>query len=79
MHRTRFRTTAAASLAAMTMVGLGAGRATAGPLTSGPLVQVSGTSPIAACNGDDGNIGGTNVRNSEVEPHVVVDPSNPVC
>jgi hypothetical protein len=77
MHRTRFRTAVAASFVAVTLVGLGAGRATAGPLTPGPLVQVSGASPIAACNGDDGNIGGTNFRNSEVEPHVVVDPSSP--
>src|SRR4030095_8003873 len=45
--------------------------------TSGPLVQVSGASPIAACDGDDGNIGGTNFTNSEVEPYVMVDPSNP--
>jgi hypothetical protein len=77
MHRTRFRTAVAASFVAVTLVGLGAGRATAGPLTPGPLVQVSGASPIAACNGDDGNIGGTNFRNSEVEPYVVVDPSSP--
>src|SRR4029453_2513133 len=51
--------------------------ASAGPFTSSPLVQVSGASPIATCQGDDGNIGGTNVRNSEVEPFVAVDPSNP--
>jgi hypothetical protein len=55
----------------------GAGSAAAGPLTRGPLVQVSGASPIAACDGDDGNIGGTNVTNSEVEPWLSVDPSKP--
>ena len=61
----------------MLLVVVGTGSAAAGPFTSGPLAQVSGASPIAACDGDDGNIGGTNFTNSEVEPHVVVDPSNP--
>src|SRR5436189_1479244 len=64
-------------LSAMTLVVVAAVSASAGPFTSTPLVQVSGASPIAACQGDDGNIGGTNVRNSEVEPFVAVDPSNP--
>lgn len=54
------------------------GSAAAVPLASGPLVQVTGASPIAACDGDDGNIGGTNVTNSEVEPWLSVDPSNPM-
>jgi hypothetical protein len=54
-----------------------AGSAAAVPLERGPLVQVSGASPIAACDGDDGNIGGTNFTNSEVEPWLSVDPSNP--
>ena len=62
---------------AMTLVMVAAVPASAGPFTSTPLVQVSGASPIATCQGDDGNIGGTNVRNSEVEPFVAVDPSNP--
>ena len=53
--------------------------ASAAPLSSGPLVQVSGASPIpAACIGDT-NAPSTSVNNygTEVEPYVVVDPSNP--
>jgi hypothetical protein len=49
--------------------------AAAVPLDSGPLVQVSGASPIAACNGDN-DVVGTEVVNSEVEPWLSVDPSN---
>ena len=44
----------------------GAGSAAAVPLARGPLVQVSGASPIAACDGDDGNIGGTNVTTARL-------------
>src|SRR4029450_9507980 len=42
-----------------------------------PPAPAPAAAPPAACQGDDGNIGGTNVRNSEVEPFVAVDPSNP--
>jgi hypothetical protein len=73
MNRSKLRI----ALAASVMLLVGAGSAAAVPLTSGSLVQVSGASPIAACNGDDGNIGGTNFTNSEVEPWLSVDPSNP--
>jgi len=75
MPRASLRIALAAALTLLVVVGTGS--ASAGPFTSIPLVQVSGASPIAACQGDDGNIGGTNVRNSEVEPFVAVDPSNP--
>jgi hypothetical protein len=75
MPRARLRIALAAALTLLVVVG--SGSAAAGPFTSGPLVQVSGASPIAACNGDDGNVGGTKFVNSEVEPHVMVDPSNP--
>jgi len=75
MRRARFRLTLATSL--MLLVVVGAGSAAAGPFASGPLVQVSGDSPIAACDGDDGNVGGTSFVHSEVEPWVSVDPSNP--
>jgi hypothetical protein len=53
--------------------------ASAAPFSAGPLVQVSGASPIpAACIGDT-NAPSTSVNNygTEVEPYVVVDPSNP--
>jgi hypothetical protein len=53
--------------------------ATSAPFSSGPLVQVSGASPIpAACIGDT-NASSTSVNNygTEVEPYVMVDPSNP--
>jgi hypothetical protein len=65
-----------AALAAALALGIVASGA-AGPFSVGPLVQVSGGSPIAACDGDDGNVGGTNFVNSEVEPWLSVDPSNP--
>jgi hypothetical protein len=53
--------------------------AAAAPLGAGPLVQVSGASPIpAACIGD-ANASSTSVNfyGTEVEPYVMVDPSNP--
>ena len=74
MPRASLRVALAAALTLLVVVGTGT--AAAGAFTSGPLVQVSGASPIAACDGDDGNIGGTNFH-SEVEPYVMVDPSNP--
>ena len=73
MRRRKLRIALAASL----LLPVGVGSAAAAPLSKGPLVQVSGASPIANCDGDDGNIGGTNVTNSEVEPWLSVDPSNP--
>jgi hypothetical protein len=46
--------------------------------TVGSLVQVSGTSPFAACTADDvAGQTGTNVPNSEVEPWIDVNPTNP--
>jgi hypothetical protein len=57
----------------------------AGPFTTGSLVQVSGTSPFASCSADD--IAGQIARDptgqrkvfldSEVEPWVDVNPTNP--
>jgi hypothetical protein len=81
MHRARTKIAAfAASMAALAV--LGTGPAGAGSFTTGPLVQVSGLSPIAGCEGDTGfrDVGGVpavQFVNSEVEPHVMVDPSNP--
>jgi hypothetical protein len=74
MHRAKLWFTALGVVVALGAVVTGS--VVAGPFTTTPLVQVSGASPIAACQGDDGNIGGTNVRNSEVEPFLAVDPSN---
>jgi len=52
--------------------------ATAAGFTTGPLVQVSGTSPFAGCTADDlAGQTGTNFPNSEVEPWVDVNPLNP--
>jgi hypothetical protein len=68
---------AAACVATLTLSALQG--ATAAPFSSGPLVQVSGASPIpAACIGDT-NASSTSVNNygTEVEPHVMVDPSAP--
>ena len=50
--------------------------ATAYPLLTDPLVQVSGASPIAGCT-LDGEQTGTLFENSEVEPYVVVNPADP--
>jgi hypothetical protein len=81
MLRARKRIAAlASSVAALAVVG--SGSAVAVPFTTGPLVPVSGASPIAACEGDTGfrDVGGVPASqfvNSEVEPHVMVDPSNP--
>ena len=57
----------------------------AGPFTTGPLVQVSTVNPFAACTADD--VAGQIARdpsgqrtvflNSEVEPWVDVNPTNP--
>ena len=81
MHRARNKIAAlAACMVALAVIGSGA--AVADPFTTGALVPVSGASPIAACEGDTGfrDVGGLPANqfvNSEVEPHVMVDPSNP--
>jgi hypothetical protein len=75
MHRAKLWLAGLGALVALCV--LGTDSVVAGPFTSGPLVQVSGASPIAACDGDDGNVGGTQFVHSEVEPFVAVDPSNP--
>ena len=47
-------------------------------LTAGPLVQVSGTSPFAACTADDvPGQSGEVFLNSEVEPWIDVNPTDP--
>lgn len=74
MHRAKLWLVALGALVALGV--LGSGSVTAGPFTEGPLVQVSGASPIAGCEGDDGNVGGTQFVGSEVEPFLSVDPSN---
>jgi hypothetical protein len=53
--------------------------ASASPFSEGPLVQVSGASPIpAACIGDaDASSTSVNNYGTEVEPYLMVDPSNP--
>jgi hypothetical protein len=79
MQRARLRIAAlAGSLAAF----MALGPASAGPFTPQDLVTVSGASPIAKCEGDTGfrDVGGVPAKqfvDSEVEPHVMVDPSNP--
>src|SRR5438034_9168386 len=74
-----------ASLVAATLLLLGALGTLAGPFITGALVQVSGTSPFAGCTADD--VAGQIARdptgqrkvylNSEVEPWVDVNPTNP--
>src|SRR5918993_435253 len=81
MHRSRSKVFALGASVAL-LAAIGSVPATAVPSTTGPLVTVSGASPIAACEGDTGfrDVGGVPAMqfvNSEVEPHVMVDPSNP--
>ena len=73
------RRLALAALLLATVALLGATTASAGPFTSGDLVQVSGASPIpAACIGDeDASATSVNTHNSEVEPWLAADPSDP--
>src|SRR5687767_4260229 len=68
------------ALSGLLLAAFGFQGASAGPFTAGPLVKVTGASPIGACNGDTGFMGPTpaiQYVNSEVEPHVWVDPSDP--
>jgi hypothetical protein len=73
------RRLALAALLLATVALLGATTASGGPFTSGDLVQVSGASPIpAACIGDeDASATSVNTHNSEVEPWLAADPSDP--
>jgi hypothetical protein len=49
----------------------------AGPFSTGPLVQVSGTSPFGSCTVDDvSGQSGTVFLNSEVEPWIDVNPTD---
>jgi hypothetical protein len=52
-----------------------AGPSTAGPFTRSPLQNISVSSPFAGC--DISGQSGTNFLNSEVEPWVEVNPTNP--
>jgi hypothetical protein len=75
MMRARRITTLVAgfALALATAVGVGAGS-----FTLGPLVQVSGASPLAGCTADQvAQQSGAVYVNSEVEPWVDVNPTNP--
>jgi hypothetical protein len=57
--------------------GCAVGLAAAGAFTSGPLVQVSGTSPFLACTADAAATqSGTVFLNSEVEPWIDANPTN---
>lgn len=65
---------AAAALLALVIVTT----ATAAGFTTGTLVQVSGTSAFTGCTLDDlAGQTGTNFANSEVEPWIDVNPTNP--
>ena len=69
-----------AAIGALVLVGGLAGieSATAGPPPVNPLVQISGPSPFAGCTADGtpGNTG-TNYPDSEIEPWVAVNPTDP--
>jgi hypothetical protein len=54
------------------------GTAYAVPLVAGPLVPVTNQSPLAGCTADDAaSQSGTNYPNSEVEPWIDANPTNP--
>jgi len=62
----------------LALAALGPQTASAGSFNAGPLVQVTGASPFAGCTADDvAGQPGTNFLNSEVEPWVDVNPTNP--
>jgi hypothetical protein len=71
---------ALAAISLVALVSIGVPAAPASPFTAGDLVQVSGASPIdPACIGDaNASPTARNFFNSEVEPYVAVDPSNPL-
>ena len=74
------RRLAVAAVAVGALALVGAPTASAGPFTAEDTVQVSGNSPIPeSCLGDE-NAPDTseNTFNSEVEPYVTVDPSDPL-
>jgi hypothetical protein len=74
MHRRHISTICAAAVLALVVVAA----LPAANLTLGPLAQVSGASPIAACGLD--NVGGQSGRayiGSEVEPWIDVNPTDP--
>ena len=74
MHERRFRAALTALALLFTMV---VGVAGATDLTTGPLVQVSGTSPFLGCTADGvGTQSGTVSLNSEVEPWIDVNRAN---
>jgi BNR repeat-like domain len=71
--RTRIQIVSLACAAALLI--LVAAPSTAGPLAVSPLTLVSGPSPFASCS--IAGQPGTNFLNSEVEPWVEVNPTNP--
>ena len=74
MHERRFGAALTALALLFTMV---VGVAGASDLTTGPLVQVSGTSPFLGCTADGvGTQSGTVYLNSEVEPWIDVNRAN---
>src|SRR4029453_16030168 len=79
LHRLQSGTVFAAISTLILVGGLAwAGDANAAPPPTGPLVQVSGPSPFTGCTADQtpGNTG-TNFPDSEIEPWVDVNPTNP--
>jgi len=65
-------------LIVMTIVTTGVLTASASNFTAGPLKQATGASPFANCTADNvGSQPGTVFLNSEVEPWVDVNPTNP--
>jgi hypothetical protein len=73
MKRKRASTVVAAALLAVAL----ATGVSAASFTLGPLTQVSGASPLAACTADGvGTQTGINFLNSEVEPWIDVNPAN---
>lgn len=68
----------ATGVLALAVIGLATAWADPPKFTKGPLVQVSGTSPFVSCTEDDvTGQPGTNFLNSEVEPWVDVNPTDP--
>jgi hypothetical protein len=76
-RRTAGRLRSSASALGLVALTAAAAPAASGAPVAGPLVQVSGPSPISGCTADDvSSQPGTNYPNTEIEPWVEINPTN---
>ena len=73
----RARTLAGTAAAGLLLAAAAAGNAAANPYALGPDVQVSGASALVGCAFGGSDAFEDAYDNTEVEPQVAVDPTNP--